>query len=114
VVTEAAATKAGEEAERGRVEGEDALAAEELRELFGPTLRRHLAKVVHAAEWASSIEDAHPDTPARAEALETHWREVGVIARALMRRAPRGMEAAAKGAGEIQRLGVNTDTWFDL
>ena len=114
VARAAAAAAAGEEAARGRVEGEDALAAEELRDLFGPTLRRHLAKVVHAAEWASSIEDAHPDTPARAEALETHWREVGVIARALMRRAPRGMEAAAKGAGEIQRLGVNTDTWFDL
>jgi hypothetical protein len=96
---------------------EDAAALEEARALLRPDMRKHLMRVVHAEEWAASIEAAHPDTPARAEALATHWKEVDVIARALAGRFPRGLarvaEASTGGASDArarETLGVE---WFE-
>ena len=77
----------------------------------------HHAEPDDAEEWAASIEAAHPDTPARAEALATHWKEVDVIARALAGRFPRGLarvaEASTGGASDArarETLGVE---WFE-
>ena len=96
-----------------RFENEDAAALEEARALLRPNTRKHLMRVVHAEEWAASIEAAHPDTPARAEALATHWKEVDLIARALAGRFPRGLariaEASRGGASE-KTPGVE---WFE-
>ena len=36
-----------------------------------------------ADEWAESIRDSHPDTPARGDALSQHWKEVDLIQSAL-------------------------------
>ena len=38
------------------------------------SLRKHLAKEYYAEQWAQSIRDSHPDTPARATAIDTHWK----------------------------------------
>ena len=83
-----------------RFENEDAAALEEARALLRPNTRKHLMRVVHAEEWAASIEAAHPDTPARAEALATHWKEVDLIARALAGRFPRGLARIAERHAE--------------
>ena len=36
-----------------------------------------------ADEWAESIRESHPDTPARGDAIDQHWREVDLIHSAL-------------------------------
>lgn len=51
--------------------------------LLRPDLRRHLAKLLYADEWAESIRESHPDTPARGDAIGQHWREVDLIQSAL-------------------------------
>ena len=71
-------------------------AAEEARALLAPNLRKHLMKVIFAQEWAESIVAAHPDSTGRTAALETHWREVDVIARALAGKYPAGLDLVAK------------------
>ena len=70
--------------------------------MLRPEMRKHLMKVVHADEWAKSIEASHPDTPERKMALDTHWREVDVISRALAGKFPAGLAevAAMSGPGE--------------
>ena len=68
------------------------------RALCRPELRKHLAKVVFAETWASSIRNAHPPSAARDDALETHEREVAVIARALAGKYPEGTRLVARVA----------------
>ena len=84
------------------------------RALCRPELRRHLAKAVFAETWEASIRNAHPPSAARADALETHAREVATIARALAGRYPEGVRLVARVAEsgteqEKERLGV---TWL--
>ena len=78
------------------------VAAAQVAALLRPEMRKHLMKVVHADEWAKSIEASHPDTPERKMALDTHWREVDVISRALAGKFPAGLAevAAMSGPGE--------------
>lgn len=47
-------------------------------------MRKLAAKVVLSEpEWVRSLEESHPDTDARAAAVETHRREVAVLRQAL-------------------------------
>ena len=68
------------------------------RALCRPELRKHLAKVVFAELWAASIQNAHPPSAARDDALETHEKEVATIARALFGKYPEGVSLVAKVA----------------
>ena len=99
-------------------------AAEEIRTmreceaLLAPGMRKHLVRLVHAEEWAASIAESHPDTPERTRALETHWREIDVIARAIGGRYPRGLArigsamGSERGGSVRERLGGLEVRWF--
>ncbi len=73
------------------------------RFLVSPQPRRHLSKLVYAAEWAQSLRESHPPGPALDAALTQHWQEVGVIDRALGGAleafAELAAEAGAEGSG---------------
>ena len=71
-------------------------------------------KVIFAEEWAESIAAAHPESPGRTAALETHWREVDVIARALAGKYPEGLNLVARvstGGSEEDKAALGV-TWF--
>jgi hypothetical protein len=57
-----------------------------LAALLHPSVAKHAAKAVYAAEWERSIVEAHPDTPARAAAVDTLRKEVATIERVLEQR----------------------------
>jgi hypothetical protein len=57
-----------------------------LEALLHPSVAKHAAKAVYAAEWERSILEAHPDTPARAAAVDTLREEVATIERVLEQR----------------------------
>ena len=80
-----------------RFENEDAAALEEPARCSART-RANIFWVVHAEEWAS-IEAAHPDTPARAEALATHWKR-WTSSRARSREISRGSRASRRRHAE--------------
>ena len=71
-------------------------------------MRKHLLRLVHAREWAASIAESHPDTPERTKSLDTHWREVDVIARALGGKYPRGLARIASAMGS-ERVGATRE-----
>ena len=79
-----------------RFENEDAAALEEARALLRPNTRKHLHAGGARGGVGGEHRAAHPDTPARAEALATHWKEVDLIARALAGRFPRGLARASR------------------
>ena len=76
--------------------------------LLRPHMRKHLLRLVHAREWAASIAESHPDTPERTKSLDTHWREVDVIARALGGKYPRGLARIASAMGS-ERVGATRE-----
>ena len=90
----------------------------ECEALLAPGMRKHLTRLVHAEEWAASIAESHPDTPERTRALETHRREVDVIARAIGGRYPRGLArigsamGSERGGAVRERLGGLEVRWF--
>ena len=90
----------------------------ECEALLAPGMRKHLMRLVHAEEWAASIAESHPDTPERTRALETHRREVDVIARAIGGRYPRGLArigsamGSERGGSVRERLGGLEVRWF--
>ena len=90
----------------------------ECEALLAPGMRKHLLRLVHAEEWAASIAESHPDTPERTKALETHRREVDVIARAIGGRYPRGLArigsamGSERGGAVRERLGGLEVRWF--
>eukprot|EP00242_Pyramimonas_sp_CCMP2087_P007191 CAMPEP_0198202626 /NCGR_PEP_ID=MMETSP1445-20131203/5815_1 /TAXON_ID=36898 /ORGANISM="Pyramimonas sp., Strain CCMP2087" /LENGTH=344 /DNA_ID=CAMNT_0043873645 /DNA_START=572 /DNA_END=1603 /DNA_ORIENTATION=- len=51
------------------------------RLLLDHRYRKMLAKAIYADEWAESIRQSHEDSEARTHALETHWKDVGIITR---------------------------------
>lgn len=82
--------------------------------LVQPHLRKHLMRVVYAEEWAQSIAAAHPESPARTAALETHWKEVEVISRVLAGKYPKGLELIARvmASGSKDDKAALRVTWF--
>jgi hypothetical protein len=75
--------------------GDDARS--QMRALLHPGLRKHLAKLVLADEWATSIEESHDaNSEVCAAALKTHWDEVGLISRVLSKHYPLGLERLAE------------------
>ena len=60
------------------------------------------------------VRPCHPDTPARATALGTHWREVDIIIRALAGKYPAGLDLIARvaaGGSEEEKAALGV-TWF--
>lgn len=51
------------------------------RRLVHPSLRKHAARWWLRDEWAASLEQAHPPSPARDALLEGFWGELGIIER---------------------------------
>ena len=51
--------------------------------LESPTLRRHLARALHADEWAASLEEAHAPSERCDALIANHWQEVTKIRNAL-------------------------------
>jgi len=87
-----------------------------LRGLLSLSIRKHLAKVVLADEWATSIVEAHADDDARTVALQTHWDEVELITKVLTSNFPLGLEKLAKvieksDAEVIEKVDMD---WFPL
>ena len=70
-------------------------AESQMAALLHPSLRKHVAKIVLADEWAASIEQAHEESESRAAALQTHWDEVQLITRVLVNNYPLGLERIA-------------------
>jgi Rps23 Pro-64 3,4-dihydroxylase Tpa1-like proline 4-hydroxylase len=54
----------------------DASDAQVLQYLSQSKLRKHVAKLVYADEWAQSIRESHEESDGRQQLLETHWRDV--------------------------------------
>ena len=70
-------------------------AESQMAALLHPSLRKHVAKIVLANEWADSIEQAHEESESRAAALQTHWDEVELITRVFANNYPLGLERIA-------------------
>lgn len=63
---------------------EEPLEPEEAWRVIGhESIHKHALKWLYQKEWEESILQAHPPSPARDQLVETFWREVGVIKRAL-------------------------------
>lgn len=43
------------------------------------SMQKLASKVQYAEEWALSLEQSHPDSVAREQAIEKHWADVGMI-----------------------------------
>ena len=92
--------------------GDDARS--QMRALLHPGLRKHLAKLVLADEWARSIEESHDaNSEACAAALKTHWDEVGLIYRVMSKNYPLGLKlfAEARADGDEDVFADALD-WF--
>jgi len=103
-----------QEPRKMEVPGSDAML--QLRGLLSLSIRKHLAKVVLADEWATSIVEAHADDDARTVALQTHWDEVELITKVLTSNFPLGLEKLAKvieksDAEVIEKVDMD---WFPL
>lgn len=68
-----------------------------------PELRKALTKLAYADEWAKSLQDSHPDTEARAIALENFERERKIL-----------FEAVARVFPDTASLLAKTPTQHDL
>ena len=89
-------------------------ARSQMRALLHPGLRKHLAKLVLADEWARSIEESHDaNSEACAAALKTHWDEVGLIYRVMSKNYPLGLKlfAEARADGDEDVFADALD-WF--
>lgn len=107
---------AGAMQEPKKTEAPGADAMTQLRGLLSPSLRKHLAKVVLADEWATSIVQAHADDDGRSAALQTHWDEVELITKVLTSNFPLGLEKLAKviEKGDVEVLEKIDMDWFPL
>jgi len=41
--------------------------------------RKHFARVMYAQEWAESLQQSHPPSPALQAAIEEHWKTVSTV-----------------------------------
>ena len=76
-----------------------------------PEVRKAVTKLAYAEEWATSLQESHPDSEARATTLAQFWKEVEVLRREVLRVAP-GMQDIIEG-GKAREAALQFEhSWF--